>query len=155
MSKDVKKIKEVVRLQLKLGEVTPTPPLGPILGSRGINLGNFCKQFNNESMNVTNLEKGTLVTVLVTIFEDKSFFFVIKSPPTTYLIKKYLNVEKGYALHKNENPIIVSDVIVRNIIEIKKNDLMTLSLTASKRIIIGTIKSMGFCIEEKGAYEKE
>ena len=146
----IKKVKEVIRLQVKAGEANPTPPLGPVLGSRGINLLNFCKQFNMESVKVSNLLKGTLVTVILTLFEDKSFSFTIKSPPTSYLIKKYLSVEKGYAERKKNvhDSIFLTIGDIKEIVKLKRKDLVTTTEEAAIKVISGSVLSMGFVIKE-------
>lgn len=143
----VKKVKEIVRLQIKAGEATPAPPVGPVLGSRGVNLMNFCKQFNTTTDQISLLEKGTLVTVVLTIFHDRTFTFVVKSPPTSYLIKKYSNVTKGCSqLHRQS--VIVSMEDIENIIRIKKSDLTAFSYLSAFKTVCGTIKSMGFSVQD-------
>lgn len=146
---DVKKVKGVVRLQIKAGEATPTPPLGPVLGSRGVNLINFCKQFNLESLKIPNIVKGTLVTVVLTFYEDKSFSFLVKTPPTTYLIKKILNIEKGLAEQKKtKDTIIITLQDIKEIVKIKREDLLVTSDESAIKIISGSVLSMGFSIKK-------
>ena len=147
---EIKKIKEVVRLQIRSGEANPTPPLAPVLGARGVNLINFCKQFNTESLKIQNLEKGTLVNVALTLYEDRSFFFTINSPPTTFLIKKYLNIEKGCSEPKKskKQDLFLTLQNVKEIAKIKRNDLTSLNEESAIKIICGTIKSMGFSIKD-------
>ncbi len=146
----VKKIKELIRLQVRVGEANPTPPLGPVLGSRGINLVEFCKRFNAESISVSNLLKGTLVTVVITLFEDKSFFFLIKTPPTTYLVKKFLNVEKGCNKPKKgeQSVMCVSLHDIKEIVKIKRKDLFVKTEESAIKIVCGSVLSMGFSVEE-------
>ncbi len=91
----MKKAEIIVKLQIKSGEANPSPPIGPALGSKGINIIKFCTEFNEKTKNMPNFKKGTILPTIVYIFKDKSFLFTIKSPPTSVLIKNILNIEKG------------------------------------------------------------
>lgn len=147
MNKKNKKVKEVVRLQIKTGEATPAPPIGPVLGSRGVNLMDFCKKFNLESVKDKSLEKGSLVSVVLTIYEDKTFDFVIKTPPTSFLIKKYTNVEKGLQQPNKQKSIDITYSDIEKIAKIKSKDLTAITKDSAINTIIGTARSMGFSVK--------
>ena len=134
-----KKIKTVIKLQLPAAAATPAPPVGTVLGPQGINLQEFCKQFNDATKDM----KGDVVPAEITIFEDRSFKFILKTPPAAALLKKAAGIEKG-----SGNPLTtkvgkVSRVDVRKIAEKKLPDLNTTDLDAAERIIRGTAKNMG------------
>jgi large subunit ribosomal protein L11 len=134
-----KKIKTVVKLQLPAGAANPAPPVGTVLGPHGINLQEFCRQFNDATKDM----KGDVVPAEITIFEDRSFKFILKTPPAAALLKKAAGIEKG-----SGNPLTtkvgkVSKADVRKIAEKKLPDLNTDNLDAAERIIRGTAKNMG------------
>jgi len=134
-----KKVKAQVKLQLPAGKATPAPPVGPALGQHGVNLMEFCKQYNAK----TAKEQGMIIPVLITIFEDRSFTFVTKTPPASVLIKKELGLESG---SKEANKIKVGKITkaqVEKIAKIKLPDLNAYNLDAAMRIIRGTARSMG------------
>jgi large subunit ribosomal protein L11 len=134
-----KKVKALIKLQLPAGAANPAPPVGTVLGPQGINLQEFCKQFNDATKDM----KGDVVPAEITIFEDRSFKFILKTPPAAALLKRAAGVEKG-----SGNPLTtkvgkVSRADVRKIAEKKLPDLNTTDLSAAERIIAGTAKNMG------------
>ena len=140
-----KKIKANLRMKLPGGGATPAPPVGAVLGQQGVNLMEFCKQFNAK----TEDRKGQTVPVVVTVYEDKSFSFVLKTPPTTDLIKKYAGLDKGVTDHKTEAPkkaISWSDV--EEIAKTKMPDLNVVDFESAKKVIAGSARSMGVEVKE-------
>ena len=134
-----KEVKSLIKLLVPAGAATPAPPVGSTLGQHGLNIMNFCKEFNNLTMS----RKGEIVPVLITIYKDKTFTFVVKATPTVELIKKKVGCTKGSS-KPNETKVGVlkqSDLI--EIAKIKMEDLNTRSLEQSKKIIAGTARSMG------------
>lgn len=141
----MKKIIAKIKLQIKAQEANPSPPIGPALGSKGVNIMKFCTEFN-EVTKKNALDKGTLVTAVINVYSDKSFDFIIKSPVTSVLIKKILDIDKGSSFpNKNKVGKISYDQV--KIIAEKKNDLFINSQKSAINTIIGTIKSMGIEIE--------
>jgi len=136
-----KKITGYIKLQLPAGEATPAPPVGPALGQHGVNIMEFVKQFNAKS--VGQVEKGTILPVVITVFGDRSFSFILKTPPAAVLIKKKLGLEKGSA---TPNKIKVGKITLAQIEEIAKvkmPDLNAASLESAMRSISGSARSMG------------
>jgi large subunit ribosomal protein L11 len=134
-----KKIKAFVKLALAAGKATPAPPVGPALGQHGVNIAAFCKEYNAKTV-----EKiGLIIPVKITIYEDKSYSFILKSPPASILLAKFANVKKGAAQPNRENIGSVTIDQVKEIAIIKMNDLNTDSLEKAILIIQGTAKSMG------------
>jgi large subunit ribosomal protein L11 len=134
-----KKVKAIVTLQIAAGKANPAPPIGPALAQHGINLMGFCKEYNARTSN----RMGEIVPAEITIFTDGSFKFILKSPPTSFLIKKAAGVEKGST---NPNTIKVGKLTrkqVREIAEMKKNDMNALDLEGAMRQIEGTAQQMG------------
>lgn len=134
-----KKIKIVIKLQLPAGAANPAPPVGTVLGPQGINLQEFCKQFND----ATKEMKGDVVPAEITIFEDRSFKFILKTPPAAALLKKAAGIEKGAANPLTTKVGKVTRADVRAIAEKKLPDLNTTDLNAAERIIRGTARNMG------------
>ncbi len=139
-----KKIKAFVKLALPAGKVTPAPPVGPALGQHGVNIAAFCKEYNAR----TAEKIGLIIPVKITIFEDKSYTFILKSPPASVLLTKYANIKKGAAQPNREKVGKVSREQVKEIALLKLNDLNTKDLTKAVLIIEGTAKSMGIKIED-------
>jgi large subunit ribosomal protein L11 len=139
-----KKVKTVLKLQLAAGKATPAPPVGTALGPQGINIQEFCKQFNDATKDM----QGDVVPAQITIFEDRSFTFVLKTPPASALLKKAAGIEKGAANPLTTKVGSVTKADIRAIAEKKLVDLNTTDLDAAERIIAGTAKNMG--IEVKG-----
>ena len=134
-----KKIKAVVKVQIPAGKATAAPPVGTALGPHGINMGAFIKEYNEKTASMT----GSVVPVVVTIFEDRSFTFVTKSPPAADLIRKEIGVEKGSA-QPNKNIVgKITKAQIRKIAEMKKNDLNANSVESAMRMVEGTARSMG------------
>ena len=138
-----KKFKAVVKLQIPAGKANPAPPVGPALGQHGINIMAFCKEYNER----TSTQVGSIIPVEITIFDDNSFTFITKTPPTTDLLKKALGVEKGASASGHEKIGKLSRDKLREIAQLKAKDLNATGIEAAKRIIEGTARSMGIEIE--------
>jgi large subunit ribosomal protein L11 len=134
-----KKVKTTLVLQLSAASATPAPPVGTVLGPQGINIQDFCKQFNDATKDM----RGDIVPALITIYEDRSFSFVLKTPPAAALLKKAAGIEKGAANSLTTKVGKVTREQVRAIAERKLPDLNTTDLDAAERIIRGTAKNMG------------
>ncbi len=135
-----KKILGYVKLQVKAGSATPSPPIGPALGQRGVNIMGFCKEFNART---AEMEKGTPLPTVITVYQDKSFTFITKTPPATFFIKQALNLKSG---SKNPGKDIVGKVTrsqCRDIAEKKMKDLNAADMDAASKIIEGSARSMG------------
>ena len=140
MAKDaVKKIK----LQIEAGKATPAPPVGTVLGPAGINLQDFCTKYNE----ATRDKMGDVLPVEISIYEDRSFDFVVKTPPTAFLLKKYAKVKKGSTKGANETVATISQATLKEIAEIKLPDLNAYDVDAAMKIVAGTAKNMGIAIE--------
>ena len=135
----VKKIK----LQIAAGKATPAPPVGTVLGPAGINLQDFCTKYND----ATRDKMGDVLPVEISIYEDRSFDFVIKTPPTAFLLKKYAKVQKGSAKGSSEKVATISQATLKEIAEIKLPDLNAYDIDAAMKIVAGTAKNMGIAIE--------
>ena len=134
-----KKIKAIVKVQIPAGKATAAPPVGTALGPHGINMGQFIKEYNEKTASLA----GTVVPAVVTIFEDRSFTFVTKSPPAADLIRKEAGVEKGSGKPNKEKIGKITKAQVKKIAETKMNDLNATSLEAAMRMVEGTARSMG------------
>lgn len=134
-----KKIQSTIKLQIPAGEANPAPPVGPALGQHGVNIMEFCKAFNTK----TESQKGTIIPVIISVYEDKSFTFITKTPPAAILIKKALNLEKGSGEPNKEKVGVLNQEQVEEIAKTKIPDLNANDLEAAKRIIEGTARSMG------------
>lgn len=134
-----KKIKTVLKLNLPAGETTPAPPVGPALGQHGVAIMEFVKAFNDR----TTQQKGTILPAVITVYEDRSFEFVVKKPPVAELIKKKLKLDKGAAKAGRETIAQLTDVQVAEIANEKMEDMNTTELEAAKKIVMGTARSMG------------
>ena len=143
MAAGPKEIQVVVKLALNAGQATPAPPVGTALGPHGINIGMFVKQYND----ATRPQQGTVVPVELTIFKDKSFSFILKTPPTSVLLKKAANVAKGSGLTGKESVGTVTKKQVEEIAKIKLPDLRANSIEAAMRVVEGTARSMGIKVE--------
>ena len=135
MAEIVKKIK----LQIPAGKATPAPPVGTVLGPAGINLQEFCTKYND----ATRDKMGDILPVEITVMDDRSFTFVIKTPPTAFLIKKYAKIKKGSAKGKAEPVGTLTEAQVREIAEIKLPDLNAYDIESAMKQVIGTAKNMG------------
>lgn len=138
-----KKVKTVVKLQLPAGKATPAPPVGPALGQHGVNTMAFCKEYNER----TASQAGTIIPVEITIFEDRSFMFVTKTPPAVDLLKKAAGVEKGGATPHRASAGAITPAKLREIAETKMKDLNANDIEAAEKIIAGTARSMGIDIK--------
>jgi large subunit ribosomal protein L11 len=139
-----KKVKVITKLLLEAGKASPAPPVGPALAPHGINLMQFCKEYNAR----TSGQTGEIVPAEITIFTDASFTFILKTPPATVLLKKAAGVEKGSAEPKREKVGKVTRAQVREIAEIKMKDLNAVDLEGAMRQIEGTARNMGIVVEE-------
>lgn len=134
-----KKVRAVVTLQIGAGKANPAPPIGPALGQHGINIMAFCKEYNER----TASQAGTIVPAQITIFEDRSFTFVLKTPPAADLLKKAAGVDKGSGAQRKQKVGQVPRAELRRIAELKMKDLNANDLDAAERMIVGTARSMG------------
>ena len=136
-----KKITGYIKLQLPAGEATPAPPVGPALGQHGVNIMEFVKQFNAKS--VASVEKGTTLPVVITVFADRSFSFILKTPPAAVLIKKKIGLEKGSATPNKQKVGKITKSQIAEIAKVKMPDLNAGSLEAAMATIAGSARSMG------------
>lgn len=138
-----KKVVKMIKLQVPAGKATPAPPVGTALGPAGINLQDFCTKFNDE----TREKMGDILPVEISVYDDRSFTFVIKTPPSPFLLKKYAKVQKGATLGNKETVATISKDTLREIAETKLQDLNAYDVDAAMDIIAGTAKNMGIKIE--------
>ncbi len=139
-----KKIEAYIKLQVPAGEANPSPPVGPALGQHGVNIMEFCKAFNAQTQ---NLEKGMPVPVVITVYNDRSFTFVTKTPPASVLLKKAAGIEKGSSTPNTQKVGKVTRAQLEEIAKTKEPDLTAASLDAAVRTIAGTARSMGIDVE--------
>ena len=139
-----KKVRAVITLQLPAGKATPAPPVGPALGQHGINMMAFLKEYNER----TTAQSGTIIPALITIYEDRSFSFVTKTPPAADLIRKAAGVEKGSGAAGRASVGTIRRAKVREIAEIKMKDLNANSVEQAMKIIAGSARSMGLQVQE-------
>lgn|SRR5690554_1602664 len=139
-----KKVMAQIKLQIPAGKATPAPPVGPALGQHGVNIMEFCKSFNERTAG----EAGMIIPVVITVFEDRSFTFITKTPPVPVLIKKALNLEKASGVPNLEKVGALSKTKVKEIAEQKMQDLNAGSLEAAMSMVEGTARSMGVTIKE-------
>ncbi len=137
-----KRIKAVVRLQIPAGKANPAPPIGTALGPQGVNIMAFCKEYNARTQD----QVGMVIPAEITIFEDRSFTFITKTPPVPDLLKKALNVEKGSANPNKSKIGSIDRAKVREIAELKMKDLNAISIEGAESMIEGTARSMGITI---------
>ena len=140
----VKKIGAVVKLQLPAGKATPGPPVGSSLGPHGINIAAFTKEFNDKTAD----KAGLIIPVVITIYQDRSFSFILKTPPAAVLIKKALGIESGSGKPNKQKVGKLTKQQVKEIAEIKMPDLNAASLEAAMSMVAGTARSMGVTVEE-------
>ena len=138
-----KRIRAMVKLQIPAGKANPAPPVGPALGQHGVNIMAFCKEYNER----TNSQAGSIIPAEITIYDDRSFTFATKTPPTADLLKKALGVEKGAGNSGLENIGKLSQDKLREIAQVKAKDLNATSIEGAERIIEGTARSMGIEME--------
>ncbi len=138
------KVTGIIKLQIPAGKATPAPPVGPALGQHGVNIGAFTKEFNERTKN----DNGLTIPVVITVYADRSFTFVTKSPPAAVLLKKACNIEKGSGVPQRDKVAKITKSELQKIAETKMNDLNAGSMEAAISIIAGTARSMGIVVEE-------
>lgn len=138
-----KKVTGMIKLQLQAGKATPAPPVGPALGQHGVNIMGFCKEFNAK----TAAQAGYIIPVVITVYQDRSFSFILKTPPAAILIKKELGLESGSGVPNRTKVGKLTKEQVRKIAEIKMPDLNAATIETAMSMIEGTAKSMGVTIE--------
>ena len=138
-----KKVKAVIKLQIPAGQANPAPPVGPALGQHGINIMGFCKEYNER----TASQSGSIIPVEITVFDDRSFTFITKTPPTSDLLKKALGLEKGAGAAGRDKAGVLSRDKLREIAKLKAKDLNAVSVEGAERIVEGTARSMGIEVE--------
>ena len=139
-----KKVVGFIKLQIPAGAANPAPPVGPALGQKGVNIMEFCKQFNAK----TKDQAGLIIPVVITVFSDKSFTFITKTPPAAILLLKAAKLEKGSGEPNRTKVGKVNKKQVREIVEMKMADLNAASVEAAMRMVAGTARSMGITVEE-------
>jgi large subunit ribosomal protein L11 len=139
-----KKVQGYVKLQVPAGAANPSPPIGPALGQQGVNIMEFCKQFNAQTQ---KLEKGLPIPVIITVYSDRSFTFVMKTPPAAVLIRKAIGIEKGSGTPNTNKVGKISRTQLEEIAKVKTPDLTAASLEAAVRTIAGSARSMGVDVE--------
>ncbi|MBO8165254.1 MAG: 50S ribosomal protein L11 [Brevibacillus sp.] len=139
-----KKVIRVIKLQIPAGKANPAPPVGPALGQAGVNIMGFCKEFNAR----TEGQAGMIIPVEITVYEDRSFSFITKTPPAAVLLKKAAGIESGSGVPNKTKVATLKRDKVREIAELKKPDLNAASVEAAMRMIEGTARSMGIVIED-------
>jgi large subunit ribosomal protein L11 len=139
-----KKVTGMIKLQLPAGKATPAPPVGPALGQHGVNIMGFCKEFNAR----TASQAGLIIPVVITVYQDRSFSFILKTPPAAVLLKKAVGVESGSAVPNKTKVAKVTKAQLRQIAELKMPDLNAASVEAAMSMIAGTARSMGITVEE-------
>ena len=138
-----KKVEKIVKLQIPAGKATPAPPVGPALGQAGVNIMGFTKEFNARTQD----QMGMIIPVVITVFEDRSFTFITKTPPAAVLLKKAAGVAKGSGEPNKNKVATVTRDQVREIAETKMEDLNAADVEAAMRMVEGTARSMGFVVE--------
>ncbi len=138
-----KKVKAIIKLQIEAGKATPAPPVGPALGQHGVNIMAFCKDYNEQ----TGSQVGSIVPVEITVYEDRSFTFITKTPPASDLLKKALSIEKASSTAGQEKVGVLPREKINEIARIKMKDLNATDIEGAARIIEGTARSMGIDVE--------
>lgn len=139
-----KKVIGLVKLAITAGKATPAPPVGPALGQHGVNIMAFCKEYNER----TKDQAGLIIPVEITVYEDRSFTFITKTPPASVLLKKVANINSGSSEPNRKKVATISKSKVREIADIKMKDLNAASVEAAMRMVEGTARSMGIVVEE-------
>jgi large subunit ribosomal protein L11 len=139
-----KKVQGYVKLQVPAGSANPSPPIGPALGQQGVNIMEFCKQFNAQTQKV---EKGLPIPVVITVYSDRSFTFIMKTPPASVLIRKAIGIEKGSGTPNSAKVGKITRTQLEEIAKAKKPDLTAADLDAAVRTIAGSARSMGVDVE--------
>ena len=139
-----KKVQGYIKLQIAAGKATPAPPVGPALGQHGVNIMGFCKEFNER----TSKDAGLIIPVVITVYQDKSFTFVTKTPPAAVLLKKACNIQSGSGVPNKTKVAKISKDEVRKIAELKMQDLTAANIDAAISMIAGTARSIGIVVED-------
>jgi len=139
-----KKVSAIIKLQVNAGKANPAPPVGPALGQHGVNIMEFCKTFNER----TASQAGMLIPVVITVYEDRTFSFITKTPPAAVLIKKAMKIERGSGVPNREKVGTIKRSQVREIAELKMPDLNAASVESAMRMVEGTARSMGVVVED-------
>lgn len=139
-----KKVIQIIKLQIPAGKANPAPPVGPALGQHGLNIQDFCSQFNEKTKELG----GTVVPVVINVYEDKSFSFIMKTAPAAELIKKAINLKKGSGVPHKEKVGELSKAKLKEIAETKMSDLNANDVEQAMKVIAGTARSMGVTIQE-------
>jgi len=138
-----KKVKSIIKLQIPAGKATPAPPVGPALGQHGVNIMGFCKEFNERTAG----QAGLVIPVVITVMEDRSFTFITKTPPAAVLLKRAAGLEKASGMPNKDKVATLSRDKVREIAELKMEDLNANDVEAAMRMVEGTARSMGIVIQ--------
>jgi large subunit ribosomal protein L11 len=138
-----KKVVGKIKLQIEAGKANPSPPVGPALGQKGVNIMDFCKQFNAK----TQSQAGYIIPVVIDVYEDRSFTFVTKSPPAAVLIKKAINLPKGSSVPNKDKVGKITEAQLEEIAKTKMNDLNATSMKSAVNMIKGTCRAMGVTVE--------
>jgi large subunit ribosomal protein L11 len=139
-----KEISALVKLQIKAGQANPAPPIGPVLGQHGVNIMEFCKQFNAR----TQKSMGEVTPVVLTVYKDRSFTFEVKTPPVSYLLKKAANIESGSKVPNRDKVAVLPNAKVQEIAQLKMQDLNVNDIAAAMKCVAGTARSMGIDIKD-------
>jgi large subunit ribosomal protein L11 len=139
-----KKVTAMIKLQVNAGKATPAPPIGPALGQHGVNIMGFCKEFNER----TAKQVGLIIPVVITVYQDRSFTFILKTPPASVLIKKAVGIESGSGVPNKTKVGKITKAKIREIAELKMPDLNAASVETAMSMISGTARSMGIVVEE-------
>ena len=140
-----KKVLAKIKIQLAAGQATPAPPVGPALGQHGVNIGEFCKQFNDK----TKDQPGMIIPAVITVWADRTFSFITKTPPAAVLIKKEAGMAKGSGVPNREKIGSITEEQIEKIAKIKMEDLNAADIEAAKKMVAGTARSMGITIQHK------
>ncbi|MCR5586637.1 MAG: 50S ribosomal protein L11 [Lachnospiraceae bacterium] len=142
-----KKVEGYIKLQIPAAKATPAPPVGPALGQHGVNIVQFTKEFNARTAN----QEGMIIPVVITVYQDKSFSFITKTPPAAILIKKACNIQKASGVPNKDKVATISEDKIREIAELKMPDLNAANIETAMSMIAGTARSMGVVVEKKEA----
>lgn len=138
------KVMGFIKLQIEAGKATPAPPVGPALGQHGVNIMQFCKEFNEK----TSKDAGLVIPVVITVYQDRSFSFITKTPPAAVLLKKACKIESGSGVPNKTKVATISKDAVKQIAEQKMPDLNAASIEAAMSMVAGTARSMGIVVED-------
>lgn len=144
MAPSNKKVTGKIKLQIEAGKANPSPPVGPALGQKGVNIMDFCKQFNDKTASMA----GYIIPVVIDVYEDRSFTFVTKSPPAAVLIKKAINLSKGSAAPNKDKVGTITNAQLEEIAKTKMEDLNATSMESAVKMIKGTARAMGVTVSE-------